>query len=96
MTSAVCQYAVRGSSQGCPDAQLITHGTACDEEGGFFAGQLGHVFFERDGGGVLGEDIVVEGAGLNGGEHGSGGGGYGITCWIFSVSIIIAKKNPNA
>ena len=37
VASAVCYDAVRGSSQSCSNAELVSHRAACDEEGGFFA-----------------------------------------------------------
>lgn len=52
--------------------ELVALGAGGDEEGGGKAGQVGDVGFERYGGGVFGEDIVEEGAILDGVEHGGG------------------------
>ena len=71
--SGVGEDGVRGLGHVGADGELVALGAGCDEEGGGKAGQVGDVGFERYGGGVFGEDIVEEGAILDGVEHGGGG-----------------------
>lgn len=66
------------------DGELVAHGAGEDEEGGGVAGQGGDVGFEGGGGGVFGEDVVEEGAMLDGGEHGGGGGRDDVACVVVS------------
>ena len=72
--AGVGEDGVRGLGHVRADGELVALGAGWDEEGGGKAGQVGDVGFERYGGGVFGEDIVEEGAILDGVEHGGGGG----------------------
>jgi hypothetical protein len=64
----------RLSEQGA-ERKLIAHSAGKNEQGGLMAGQISNVGFEVIGRWVLMEDIVEEGAILNGGEHGGSGRG---------------------
>ena len=60
------------------ECELVAHCSTENEEGGFMGGESGEVGFEGDGGGVFAKDVVEEGAGLDGAEHGGGGCCYDI------------------
>lgn len=72
--AGVAEEGVWGLRHVRADGELVAHGAGEDEEGGGVAGEGGEGVFEVGGGGVFGEDVVEEGAGLDGAEHGGGGG----------------------
>ena len=65
---------MRGRGQMGAQSQLVAHGAAEDEQGGGEAGEVGEARFEVVGCGVGVEDVVEEGAGCDGREHGWGRG----------------------
>lgn len=71
--TGVCKDGVGWLGHVCADGELVALGAGGDEEGSGKAGEGGDVGFERYSCGVFSEDIVEEGAVLDGGEHGRGG-----------------------
>ena len=55
------------------ESELVAHCAGEDEERGFLGGEGCEVGFEGHCGRVFHEDVVEEGAVLDGGEHGGGG-----------------------
>lgn len=59
-------------------AELVSHRAGEDEEGCRFAEEAGEAGFEAGGGGGFEVDIIAEGGGGEGAEHGRSGGREGV------------------
>ena len=80
MRASVGEDRVRRGAEVGAQCELVAHGAGQDEQAGRLREQGGHAGLERVGRRVGVQDVVEEGRGREGGEHGGRGRRGGVAC----------------